>query len=177
MFQIEQFLEKKGYSDDKRAYFEGFQVVDAIFHKQTGLVVLKIENDLVLPCALYHDLYEYLSSFGFENLKLYFKTKNQDLPLREFHNYLKDFNAQHRSFDMCVPLLKEDGGFSLSYLNEEDLEKDAEEYDDLKLFFYDLGYRGEIACVLKEEAPPKPLEKKPLPVKEETKKEFPKKEE
>ncbi|MBQ1477152.1 MAG: PolC-type DNA polymerase III, partial [Erysipelotrichaceae bacterium] len=110
-------------------------------------------------------------------LRLYFKVKDQEFPIKEINNYLKDFSSSSSRFRLCVPVLEE-GGFSLVYPDHDSLQADSEALDDIKLFFYDIGFRGAITTKLHEEKEVKPVEveRKAMPKREapvEEKKEAP----
>ncbi|MBO7676904.1 MAG: PHP domain-containing protein, partial [Erysipelotrichaceae bacterium] len=159
------------YSDDKQQYLNNFSVVDALFRKSNELLIVKAENDEVLPYSIYADILDYFSSLELKNVKLYIKARNQDLPIREINLYLEEYRKNNDGFKACVPMIDNDG-FTLSYTEESEYEKDSDNIEELILFFYDLGYRKTISMkinkpdvnkALEVEALPQPV-KKPEPV-------------
>ena len=149
-FKVKDIIERYDYSPEKAAVLDGFCVVDVLYRKATEMVIIKAENRDVLPYGIYNDVLAYFNDFGFENLKLYIKAENQNLPIREINLYLDDFRRSSSYFTNCVPLISEDG-FILSYTDKEDYERDSAHLDDLILYFYDLGYRKQIKPQLKQE--------------------------
>ena len=148
-FDIKKFIDSKNYDESKAKYFSNFNVVDVTYRKTTNFCTIKAENDHMLPYSLYNDLIDYFDSFGISNIKLYIKAKNQDLPLREVDLYLNEYRKLNSVFNECVPVLSEDG-FNLAYTNADAFNNDAACIDDLKLYFYDLGYRKSINMIMKE---------------------------
>jgi len=148
-FDIKQLIEYKDYPQDKAVYFEGFNIVDALYKKSSDFTILKAENQFILPYNLYEDLKNYLTSLGLKNFKLYIKANNQDLSLKDFNQYLEEYQETRNSFKNCAALLSEEG-ICLSYTDNDEYEKDLDHLDDLKLFFYDLGYRKEISSTIKK---------------------------
>ena len=78
-FNIENLFEKYQYDETQKSYFSGFNIVDVAYRKIKELVILKIENDTLLPFDEYCDLIKYLDSLGIHNVKLLFKLKNNSL--------------------------------------------------------------------------------------------------
>ena len=70
-------IERNDYSDDKQRYLNNFTVVDALWKKSNELLIIKAENDEVLPYAIYADILDYFSALKLKNVKLYIKAKNQ----------------------------------------------------------------------------------------------------
>ena len=161
-FDINKFIETKNYESNKASYFSNFNIVNVTYSKSKEACIIKAENDYVLPFGIYSDLIEYLSSFGLKNIKLLVKAKNQDLPIREINLYLEEYRSVNNSFINCVPLI-DDNGFVLSYDDEQSYKNDEEYLDDLKLYFFDLGYRKEITTKLKNKTEVIPEELEPLP--------------
>ena len=137
-------IELYDYSDEKQRYLNNFSVADALFKKSNELLIIKAENDEVLPYAIYSDILDYFSSLKLNNVKLYIKAKNQDLPLREINLYLDEYRKNNDGFKNCVPTVDPDG-FSLSYTDQSEYEKDQAFIQELILFFYDLGFRKTIS--------------------------------
>ncbi len=148
-FDIRYFIDEFHYTDDKAAFLADFRVVDVLYRRSLDFAYIKAENDKVLPYGIYMDLISYFNKHGLNNLKLYIKAKDQELPIKEINLYLESYAHDHDAFRTCVPLIKEDG-FVLSYTDKEEYEKDRENLDDLKLYFYDLGYRKQIDMQHKE---------------------------
>ena len=160
-FNIQDLIVKNGYGEDKAKYFSNFNVVDVTYSKSKGSCIIKAENDYLLPYSLYNDLIDYFDELGINNLKLYIKAKNQDLPIREINLYLDEFRKLNNCFSDCVPTIN-DNGFDLTYTDNESLKQDESSIDELNLFFYDLGYRKSINQKIKV-AKSEVVELDPLP--------------
>ena len=152
-FQSKDIIARYGYNEEKAQNIDNFKVVDVLFQKRNGFLIIKAENRCVLPFGIYNDILAYFRDLGFEKTKLYIKAENQNLPIREINLYLGDFRNENPGFTSCVPVISSDG-FDLSYTDENDYQKDQEALDELKLYFYDLGYRKNISLKLKEEKEP-----------------------
>ena len=150
------------YNEEKSKFFDGFKIVDVLFNKKNESIIIKIENDSILPFTLYNDLYNYFKDLGLDNFKLYIKAKKQDLQLKEVNLYLDDYRKDNDGFKECVPLLTDDG-FELSYCDEKEYQNDLSYIDDLKLYFINVGYRKEIFMNCKENKDVEIIEKEPLP--------------
>lgn len=150
MFDINKLFEYKKYSENDIKIFDGFNVKDVLAKKQDNLVILKIENDNIIPFNYLNDLKEYLTTLGLTNVKLYFKVKNQDISIKDFKTYLEHYSKEHNNHFNEDVVIKEDDHFVLSYVNMKSLENDLEYLDDLKLYFYDIGYRKDIILNRKE---------------------------
>ena len=162
-FDIKNFIQYKDYKGEKARYFSNFNIIDVTYRKINNSCIIKAENDYVLPYCLYNDLLDYFDSLGIDNLKLFIKAKNQDLPLSDINLYLDEFRKINNSFIECVPLIDTDG-FILSYVEQKDYDNDLQNLDELKLYFYDLGYRKNITMKVKEIQTNVELEvKQPLP--------------
>ncbi len=147
-FDVSKIIERFGYNADKAAYFNDFQITGVLYQKGKNFTIIRAENGCVLPYGLYKDVLAFFEEQGVENLKLYLKAKDQELPIREINLYLEEYRRENNLFVSCVPVISDDG-FVLSYTEQEAFEKDYSSIDDLKLFFYDLGYRKNIAMKLK----------------------------
>ena len=158
-FDIKDIIEKYQYSESKAQYFEGFKIVDVLLKKEEQFIIIKAENEHVLPYGLYCDLKNYFTDLGIGNFKLYIKANKQELQLKDINLYLQEYRNQAKGFKECVPLHSPDG-FVLSYTNEQDYLNDLENIDDLKLFFYDLGYRNDISLTYKKLSEEKVIEEK-----------------
>ena len=90
-FEINDFLDKYAYDSDKRSFFADFAIVEVLYRKSKDLIMLKIHNSCILPYELHRDFSAYLKTLGLNNFSLYFKVENQNLSLREFSLYLKEF--------------------------------------------------------------------------------------
>lgn len=151
MFDIARLFEKYGYDEKKAAYFADFKVADVAYQKSKDLVIIRIENRCILPHALYEDLITFISELGLDNFKVFFRVREDDIQLRDFSAYLRVFSSlNHDCFRKCVVTPCEDG-FVFTYIDESDMSMDENFMDDLKLFFYDLGYRREITQIYKKE--------------------------
>jgi len=148
-FDINKFIEDKKYDVDKAKVFESFSIVDVTYKKSSNTCIIKASNDYVLPYSIYCDLVEYFKSFGIENIKLYIKANNQDLPIREINLYLDEYVKINNCFNNCVPTISDDG-FVLTYSDDGDYDNDFNNLDELKLYFYDLGYRKSINMKVKK---------------------------
>ncbi|MBQ6559388.1 MAG: PolC-type DNA polymerase III [Erysipelotrichaceae bacterium] len=148
-FDIRYFIDEFRYTDDKAAFLADFRIVDVLYRRSLDFAYIKAENAKVLPYGIYMDLISYFHKHGLNNLKLYIKAKDQDLPIKEINLYLESYAHDHDTFRTCVPLLGEDG-FILSYTDKEEYDRDQDDLDELKLYFYDLGYRRQISMQYKE---------------------------
>ena len=150
-FNIENLFERCNYDETQKSYFSGFNIVDVAYRKAKDLTILKAENDGLLPIDEYNDLLNYFKELGLFNVKLLFKLKNKSASLLDVNHYLKAYAAEHNEhFDNAILNIENDV-FVLSYINEEDKEKDEEDIDNLKLFFYDMGLKNEIVFKMHEE--------------------------
>ena len=161
-FDINELFKTKEYNDEKKKYFSNFSIVDVIYHKTNDSSIIKANNDCLLPYSLYSDLLSYLDSVGVKNAKLFIKANNQDLPLQEISLYLQDYLKENDSFKDCVPIISEEG-FSLLYNNKDSYTNDLSFLDELKLYFYDLGYRKNINMIFKQIESHELEERMPLP--------------
>ena len=147
-FNIEDIFNTYNYEDDKKAFFNGFNIVDVLYQKAKDFVIIKIENDEMLPYCVYKDVISYFNEKGFKNCKLYFKVKNDDLSVKEISHYLNAYKEEFNTFKDGI-IIKKNGGFVLSYVDEDSYNRDLDYLDELKLFFYDMGYRKNIELELK----------------------------
>ena len=164
-FDLDTIFTLNNYDDDKKSLFNSFNVVDVLYKKNADSLIIKIENEKILPIDVIVDLKNYFDSIGFKNTRLYFKVNDDELSVKEINSYIAYFKDNFNSFKDAV-VLKNDNGFVLSYLDENSYEKDKEAIDDLKLFFYDLGYHKEINMEIKELKEETIEVRKPLEVKE-----------
>ncbi|MBQ6334353.1 MAG: PolC-type DNA polymerase III [Erysipelotrichaceae bacterium] len=148
-FNTKDIIEKYEYSPEKAACLSDFKVVDVLYRKLTGLVIIKAESASVLPFSIYNDCLDYFKQLGFDKVKLYIKAKDQELPIRDINLYLDGFRKMEDGFNNCVPVIANEG-FDLSYDDKNEYEKDFDKLDELKLYFYDLGYRRQINMKFKE---------------------------
>ena len=148
-FEVKNIIEKYNYSEEKAIYLNGFSIIDVLYRKENDFTIIKANNEHILPYSIYEDLKDYFKSLGINNLKLYIKANKQDLPLRDINLYLEDYRKVYKGFSDCVPIISSEG-FDLSYTNEDSYEDDLRFLDDLKLYFYDLGYRKNIDLLYKE---------------------------
>ena len=170
-FDVNRFIEESKYNEEKARYLSNFRIVDVLYRKSLDFAYIKAENDIVLPYSIYMDLLNYFKRHGLSNIKLYIKAKDQDLPIKEINLYLESYCHNNNTFSLCVPVIS-DNGFMLSYTDKKEYENDIHDLENLKLYFYDLGYRKEIDMRVKEngfvieekEMLPRPLEKKQEPV-------------
>ena len=148
-FDINNLIEEKKYSEDKAKYFSNFNIIDVIFSKNDDFSSIKAENDYVLPYNLYIDLNDYLKNLGLDRFKLFIKAKNQELPIMEINSYLDAYRKLNNTYKDCVPIISSDG-FILSYTDINSYNNDLNDLDNLKLYFYDLGYRKNIIMKTKD---------------------------
>ena len=148
-FQIQSLIDKYSYNADKAAVLSDFRIRDVLYRKASDFVIIKAENNCVLPYSIYSDIMEYFKSLGFANLKLYIKAADQELPIREINLYLDEYRKNNPGFVNCVPTIS-DKGFELAYEDKDSFEADSDSLDELKLFFYDLGYRKDIGLKMNE---------------------------
>ena len=161
-FDINRFIASKNYDEEKANSFSHFSVVDVTYKKSNETCIIKAENDSVLPYSLYSDLLEYFKNFGIKNIKLYIKAKNQDLPIREINLYIDEYRKLNNCFLNCVPTVSDDG-FTLIYTEDKEYDNDIDYLDELKLYFYDLGYRKSINMKVKKHEDVVVEEMEPLP--------------
>ena len=166
-FDLDTIFTLNNYDDDKKSLFNCFNIVDVLYKKNSDSLIIKIENDKILPIDVIDDIKDYFASLGFNNTRLYFKVNDDELSIKEINSYIAYFKDNFNSFKDAV-VLKNDNGFILSYLDENSYEKDNEAIDDLKLFFYDLGYHKDISMELKEIKEELIEVREPLEVKENT---------
>ncbi len=167
---ISEFLNKQNYDEIQSRYFEGFDVVDSVYRKAEDEIILKINTRHIMPYDLVNDFINYLKQYDVEHIHCIFKSEEQDLTLLHFNEYLRAFNKETRLFKDAIAH-QSDEGFVLSYIDENAFNNDSRAIDELKLYFYDLGYRKDIEmvmqqhkeAVLEERAP---LEEKPAAPKE-----------
>ena len=150
-FNIQDIIEKNNYNQQKAAYLSNFKIVDVLYRKSSDFTIIKAENDTVLPFGIYNDIIAYFKELGINNLKLYLKANKQNLPIREINLYLDEYRHINNGFLSCAAVVDDDG-FVLSYTDESEYENDLNRLDELKLFFYDLGYRKNISLKLKDES-------------------------
>ena len=142
-FDLEELFYKYSLDDDERACFANFKVVDALYKKSKDLVIIKAENDEILPFKLYETVIDYFKCYGFENLRICYKVKDDSLSVKEIARYINEYKSIYNTFNDGI-IIRTENGFSISYVDEEAYQKDLEYLDDLKLFFFNLGYRKEI---------------------------------
>ncbi len=167
-FDIKNVIDKYNYSNEKVVYLNDFKIVDVLLKKATGFTIIKAENSVVLPYTIYQDLLSYFKGLGLDNIKLYIKANTQNLPIKEINLYLDEYRKNNSGFINCVPVA-DDNGFILLYTDNIEYINDEKELDELKLFFYDLGYRKDIKMSLKNEKIEDLIEEKealPVPVKQ-----------
>ena len=150
-FNIDDLFNKYNYDEEKRKVFSNFKIGDVVFQKAKDLVIIKLENDYILPYKQCEDLKEYFKEADFPNTKLIFKVKSQDFPIKEITHYLRSYADLHHNFFSSPVVIKNEKGFCLSYVDKEQKENDDCDLDNLILFFHDLGYRGEISTNFEEE--------------------------
>ena len=161
-FDINDLISAKAYSSEDANFFDGFKVVDVLYQKSKDLLILKIENNVILPNHLYLDTLNYFKELGL-NVKLYFKVKDDELSVKEIDKYLDLFKENCDGYKDYI-VIKKDDGFLLSYVDEDAYLKDGNYLDDLRLFFYDIGYRKEINLNYKKIENKEAEERAPLPV-------------
>ena len=122
-FNTKDIIEKYEYSPEKAACLSDFKVVDVLYRKLTGLVIIKAESASVLPFSIYNDCLDYFKQLGFDKVKLYIKAKDQELPIRDINLYLDGFRKMEDGFNNCVPVIANEG-FDLSYDDKNEYEKD-----------------------------------------------------
>ena len=80
-FDVKDIIKQYAYNEEKSSYLGSFRVVDVLYHKRNGLVIIKAENGCVLPHSIYLDVLEYFKAMGFDKTKLYIKATDQNLPM------------------------------------------------------------------------------------------------
>ncbi|MDO5439928.1 MAG: PolC-type DNA polymerase III [Erysipelotrichaceae bacterium] len=165
-FEIEEFFNKYNYDKEKKSYFSNFNIDNVSLIQEKELVVFKISNEYILPYKEYEELKEYFKTLGFPNNKLIFKVNNQDFSIKEINHYLKAYGSIHHGFfDNCV-VVKNEEGICLSYVDDDEKQKDETDIDNLKLYLRDLGYRGEVSTKLQVESEIIVETRAPLPPRE-----------
>lgn len=163
-FNIDTFLSEKNYDEEICELFKSFKVVDSLYKRNKDSLILKIENEKILPLEVVRELAAYFKAFGFSHVRLYFNVKDDELSHKEINTIVQGFKDSYHAFNNAL-VVRNDNGFTLSYIDERDFEKDREFIDDLKLFFYDLGYRKPIEMKLKQiDEEPEIEVRKPLEV-------------
>ena len=147
-FDLGSFLHRNSYSDDQRKYFDGFSIVDGVYKKSDDVLIIKAESNTIIPYELIEDLKKYLTSLGVNNVKVLLKAKDNTFDEDMFNSYLQVYSKQNHCFNDGIAH-KDDSGFQIVYLDEESMGKDYLVLDDLKLFFYDYGFRQDISLKLK----------------------------
>ena len=170
-FKIDNFLQEKNYDDGIKSLFKDFCIIDSLYKRNKDLLILKIKNDKILPIEIINELIDYFKNIGFSSVKLYFVVGNDEISIKEINNILKSFNSIYHAFNDAL-VSKNESGFILSYIDEKAYEKDKDFIDDLKLYFYDIGYRQNIEMIFKEAKQEKIEEKPPLKVIEKEEKTF-----
>ena len=163
-FNIDTFLSEKNYDEKTCELFKSFNVVDSLYKKNKDSLILKIENEKILPLEVVRELVAYFKAFGFSHVRLYFNVKDDELSHKEINTIVQGFKDSYHAFNNAL-VVRNDNGFTLSYIDDDAYEKDREFIDDLKLFFYDLGYRKPIEMELKHiDEEPEIEVRKPLEV-------------
>ena len=163
-FNIDTFLSEKNYDEETCELLKSFNVVDSLYKRNKDSLILKIENEKILPLEVVRELATYFKAFGFSHVRLYFNVKDDELSHKEINTIVQGFKDSYHAFNNAL-VVRNDNGFTLSYIDEDSYEKDREFFDDLKLFFYDLGYRKSIEMELKQiEQEPEIEVRKPLEV-------------
>lgn len=147
-FSLDSLISKFNYDEETQKLFKGFDVYDAAYARKNDQLLLKIKNNKILPINLYTDLLSYFNDLGFSNVKAFFNVEDDDLSLKDIKHYIDYFKNLYGAFRDGV-ISKIDDGFLITYVDEEALEKDSEYLDELKLYFYNLGYRKNISTNLK----------------------------
>ena len=149
IFNIDDFINAYGLAD-KRDSFSGFKVQGAVYLKKRDEIILKIENDHILPYAIYHDLKDYLEGLLKHDLTLYIKTNDQRMSLAEITAYLKDYSKDTCAFKSALPIIK-DEVLTIHYDQKKHYESDEVHFDDLKTYFKNIGYVKELAFSYQKE--------------------------
>ena len=61
-FNSKDIIDKYGYNEEKAAFLQDFKVVDVLFRRQTGLLIIKAESERVLPFNIYSDVLNYFKN-------------------------------------------------------------------------------------------------------------------
>lgn len=153
-FNIEDLFTKYNYTELEKECFSNFCIGQVAFQKNKNLVLIKATNDTILPFKQHQDLLNYMEEAGFPNVKFLFKVNNQNIAVNELTHYLKSYADIHNGFfSNCIIINKEDG-IVLSYVDEYSLSKDEIDYDNLRLFLYELGYTKDVKLHLEEKKDP-----------------------
>ena len=138
-FNIDTFLSEKNYDEEICELFKSFKVVDSLYKRNKDSLILKIENEKILPLEVVRELAAYFKAFGFSHVRLYFNVKDDELSHKEINTIVQGFKDSYHAFNNAL-VVRNDNGFTLSYIDERDFEKDREFIDDLKLFFCNVAW-------------------------------------
>ena len=146
LFSIDDFCEKNNYTDLKDKYFSNFEITNTT-KLANGIVVVNANNEKILPFKMYKDLIKYINSFDLGKVKLVISASNEYLSVFEIDEYVKYFAKKIGYFSKAVVVLR-DNEILLEYDNQEELDKDSQSLDSLKLFLYDIGFKKKINLVI-----------------------------
>ena len=146
-FSIDIFCDKYNYKDLKDKYFANFKITNTT--KTNNGVVINANNEKILPFRMYFDLIKYMNSFNLGQVKLVINPSNDYLSIFEIDEYIKFFAKKIGNFGNAVVTIKENDIY-LEYTNDEELERDSQSLDNLKLFLYDIGFKKKIYLVTKD---------------------------
>ncbi|MBR2802091.1 MAG: PolC-type DNA polymerase III [Erysipelotrichaceae bacterium] len=151
MFDIHRFLTEKEYDEEKSRYFDSFSVDDVLYHKQSRFVMIRVNAQGIYPFALYQDLRAYLSELISLPVQLLVKAANEDLPLKEASQYLRFYTEEHmHAFEKACPV-SSNGHMVIQYADRQSFEEEKRHFDELRIFFEDIGYHREIVFSVREE--------------------------
>ena len=153
-FNIEDVFEKYNYGEEKKKAFSNFSIGEVAFQKNKNLVLIKAENDFILPYEQYNDLLSYMESLGFPNTRFLIKAKDKHISVNELTHYLKGYSELHHNFFSGCIIQNKDDGIVLSYVDENDLNKDEIDLDNLRLYLFEIGFTLNVELKLEEKKDP-----------------------
>ena len=147
-FSIDDFCNEYNYNDIKDKYFSNFNITNTS-KLANNTIVVKANNEKILPFKMYFNLVKYMNSFGVGKVKLVINPSNDYLSIFELDEYIKFFAGKTSTFLNATVTLK-GSDIHLEYDDNEELEKDTLNLDSLKLFLYDIGFKKKIDLVIKD---------------------------
>jgi len=148
-FQIDELFNIKEYNDSQRESFNGFKILDAKMKNSENTIYVRIALDKPISSDLYNDLRTYMEDKLDKDIKLYVKAFDSTFSNSLFDEYLREYSKETGLFYNCVSHQVSDG-FRLSYIDEGKMHKDLEALEDLKLYFFNRGYRADISLIYKK---------------------------
>lgn len=148
-FNKEEFFDFYKYDEEKKKYFSNFVLNNAEYNSNNDRLTIWFNNDFILKDYLYLDLYNYFSKYCLF-LDIIINAKNDNLNSNDIYAYIELFNKNGYQNFKNIHIRNTDSGFIIEYVDEDQMHKDEQYLDDLKLFFYNIGYHKNIDIKLKE---------------------------